>query len=404
VNQSGPDTISNIPFVSETFYEREKSLWKNSWLMATRESDLKEPGSFITLDIKTINTSIAIIRDGKGKLQAYYNICPHRNGKLFCDRQGKKAAIVCRFHGWSFTLSGQCQAIPESQLFPHLDKKDIRLASIAVDSWGGFIFINLEEKPKHSLHDYMQGMPKGLEAYLADTRWEWHTGYQHEFSCNWKDLMNIQHEGYHASHVHKKSLGAVFTPDEVHTNLFPDSPGVCSRLTVLRPDFGDTPPAMSLIQQLSMKFGTTSNWVQQDTSRAALESEKAVNLDASDRFVFDCYTFLPNLILFVGTDVLSVMRVWPTGAHGADWEWDWFFKDEMKNFGHLFNREHGRMATRNALAEDWPVVEWAHDNMRNGIFEKNYIANDMENSVRAHFEKVLQHLNISETDLEKDYG
>ncbi|NKB36043.1 MAG: Rieske 2Fe-2S domain-containing protein [Gammaproteobacteria bacterium] len=397
-------TLSTIPFISEKFYEKEKSIWKNSWLMATRESELAEPGSFVTLDIKGIHTSVAILRNGQGELRAYHNNCPHRNGRLFCDRSGKKAAIVCRFHGWAFNLNGQCQAIPEPQLFPGLDKNTISLAAISVDSWGGFVFINLQQNPASSLSDYLQGLPEGLDAFLGDRRWEWHTGYQKEFAANWKDLMNIQHEGYHASHVHKNTLGATFTPEESHNYFYDDSPGVCSRLTVLRPKAENMASLqMSLIQELSMKYGSTSNWVDQDTSRAADESKNAVNLDASDRFVFDCYTFFPNFILFVGTDVLSVMRVWPTGTHSADWEWDWFFKDEMENFGNLFNREHGRMATRNALAEDWPVVEWAHENMRSGAFDKNFVAADMEATVLAHYQKLLQHLEINEAELAQDY-
>ena len=405
MNANTANTKSNIPFVSAAFYEREKALWQDSWIMAARESDLLEPGSFITLELKAIKTSIAIIRDGKGSLHAYHNICPHRNGRLFCDRQGKKAAIVCRFHGWSFTLGGECQAIPEAQLFPGLDKKAIRLASIAVNTWGGFVFINLKADPLHSLEDYLKGVPPGLDAFLSDSQWGWYTGYQKEFNANWKDLMNIQHEGYHATHVHKKSLGAIFTPAEARNILFPDSPGLCSRLEVLRPPMENMANSqMSLIQQLSLKFGTTSNWVEQDTSRAASESEHAVNLNASNRFVFDCYTFFPNLILFVGTDVLSVMRVWPIGPDNADWEWDWFFKDNLENFGNLFNREHGRLTTRNALAEDWPVVEWAHENMRNGVFNRSYIGSDMEATVQAHYEKVLQHLGVNEKDLEKDYA
>ena len=397
--------MSSIPFVSDEFYDREKELWKNSWLMVARESDLKETGSYITLEVKAISTSVAIVRDAENKLQAYHNICPHRNGRLFCDKEGHKAAIVCRFHGWTFTLNGQCQAIPETQLFPGLDKKSIRLASISVDTWGGFIFINLNNEPEHSLNDYLSGLPAGLDDYLSDPRWDWHTGYQHEFSANWKDLMNIQHEGYHAGYLHRISLGAFFTQEDMNVTLFPDSPGVCSLLSVFRPQLENmASPQMSLIQQLSMKYGTTSNWVEQDTSRAADESAKAVNISASDRFVFDCYTFFPNLILFVGTDVLSVMRVWPTGPHSADWEWDWYFKDKLEKFGHLFNREHGRLTTRNALAEDWPVVEWAHDNMRTGVFDKNYVANDMENTVTAHMDKLLQHLGINEKDLDTNYG
>ena len=394
--------VSHVPFISASFFEAEKDVWRDSWLLAARCSDLPEPGSFVTLEIKAIATSVVVLRDGKGEFRAYHNVCPHRSGRLFCDRHGKKGAIVCRFHGWSFNLQGRCQAIPEPQLFVGLDKKDIYLKKVNVDTWGGFVFINLATDPAHSLKDYLQGLPAGLDAYLSDSAWQWYTGYQKDFGANWKDLMNIQHEGYHASHVHRKTLGVTFRPGDAGNTSFPDSPGVCSRLTVLRPEM-DEPPAMSLVQQLSLKCGTTSNWVDQDTSRAARESDRAVNLEGSSRFVFDCYTFFPNLVLFVGTDVLSVMRVWPTGPHTADWEWDWFFKDKLQNFGNLFNREQGRLATRNALAEDWPVIEWAHSGMQSGAFDISLIATDMEDTVRAHYQKLLSHLHISEQELE-DYA
>ena len=74
--------------------------------------------------------------------------------------------------------------------------------------------------------------------------------------------MSIQHEGYHASHIHKQTLGVYFTPEDCRNTVFPDSPGVCSLLTVLRPLASeDLLARMSTVQKLSMKYGSTSNWV-----------------------------------------------------------------------------------------------------------------------------------------------
>ena len=404
MNVADAKPISNIPFISEKFFEKEKEIWRDSWLMVGREADVSEVGQFVTLDIKVINAPIVVVRDSQREIRAFYNICPHRSSRLFCEKEGNKAAIVCRFHGWTFQLDGKLRGIPEKQLFPNLDKEQCSLRELRVDCWGGFIFINLSSEPRHTLKEYLQGLPSGLEAYLSDANWQWYTGYQKDFAANWKDLMNIQHEGYHASHVHKKTLGVYFKADDSRNVLFDDSPGVCSLLTVLRPlQSEDLQDKMTTVQRLSMKYGTTSNWVDQDTSKATDRIENAVNLHASNRWVFDCYTFFPNLILFVGTDVLSVMRVWPLNAHEADWEWDWYFKDELQNFGNLFNREQGRLATRNALTEDWPVVEWAHENMRTNVFTHSHIANDMEATVRAHYEKLLLHMNIKESELDNEF-
>lgn len=399
------NTISNIPYISDAFYEHEKRIWRTAWLVAGRESDLDETGKFITLDLSAINVSVFVVRDSAGKLNAFHNICPHRNGRLVCDYQGNKAAITCRYHGWTFQLDGKLRGIPEQHLFPDINKNDYSLMPVRVDTWGGFVFVNLDSTPAYTLEEYMSGLPGGLEAYLADPDWHWYTGYQKKFRANWKDLLNIQHEGYHASHVHKKTLGAYFTPEDCANTLFEDSPGVCSRLTVLRPMASeDLQAKMTVVQHLAMNQGTTSNWVDQDTSVAAKQIKDSVNLAGSKRWVFDCYTIFPNLLLFIGTDVLTIMISWPRNAHEAEWEIDWFHKDKLRNFGNLFSREQGRLATRNALTEDWPVVEWAHENMRTGLIDKSTIGSEMEETVYAHYMKLLQHLDISEDSLENEYA
>ena len=399
------NTISNIPYISDSFFEYETRIWRNSWLVAGREADLNEKGKFITFDINAINVSVFIVRESSGELRAFYNICPHRNGRLLCDRQGKKAAITCRYHGWSFQLDGKLRGIPEPQLFPNIKKDDYSLTRVSVDTWGGFVFINLASAPEYTLGEYLKDLPPGLEAYLADTDWHWYTGYQKMFKANWKDLLNIQHEGYHASHIHKKTLGMYFTPEDCTNTLFEDSPEVCSRLTVQRPLASeDLQAKMSVIQHLAMNHGTTSNWVDQDTSVAAKQIQDSVNLNGSNRWVFDCYTIFPNLLLFIGTDVLTIMISWPHDAHHAEWEIDWFHKDKLRNFGNLFSREHGRLATRNALTEDWPVVEWAHENMRTGLIDKSTIGSEMEATVSAHYMKLLQYLELSEDRLQNEYA
>ena len=399
------NTISNIPYISDTFFEREKRIWRTAWLVAGREADLDEAGKYITLDLSAINVSIFAVRDGSGKLNAFYNICPHRNGRLVCDPQGQKTAITCRYHGWTFQLDGRLRGIPEQQLFPDINKNDHALVPVSVDTWGGFVFVNLDSNPQYTLREYMAGLPSGLETYLADPDWHWYTGYQKKFKANWKDLLNIQHEGYHASHVHKKTLGMYFTPEDCANTLFENSPGACSRLTVQRPLASeDLLSKMTVIQHLAMNHGTTSNWVDQDTSVAAKQVQDSVNLDGSNRWVFDCYTIFPNLLLFIGTDVLTIMISWPHDAHQAEWEIDWFHKDKLQNFGNLFSREHGRLATRNALTEDWPVVQWAHENMRTGLIGKSTIGSEMEATVSAHYRKLLRHLDLSENELQDEYA
>jgi len=56
---------------------------------------------------------IAIWRTKSGVASAWHNLCPHRGMRLsFGQVRGEN--LVCRYHGWAFEASGQCQGIPAS--------------------------------------------------------------------------------------------------------------------------------------------------------------------------------------------------------------------------------------------------------------------------------------------------
>jgi phenylpropionate dioxygenase-like ring-hydroxylating dioxygenase large terminal subunit len=402
LNSLGRGKISTAPYVSDTYFEREKAIWKNSWLVAGLLSDLKVAGDYITFDFPLVHASVIVTRGKDTKLRAFHNVCSHRSGRIICDKaaHGHTKFLTCPFHGWVFDLDGKLRSISKESIFEGLPpKSELGLHEISVDTWGGFVFINLSDSPEHSLAAYMQGLPATLHAYLQDRPWSWYTGYSETFDANWKDLINIQHEGYHATFLHRNTLAVDFAPQDCANTIFPNSPGVCSLLTVSRPDMpGDPIARLSPIQKLSMKHGRTSNWVENDTSSAATAYPGAVNHLNSNRWVFDCYTIFPNLLLFVGASVLSVMRVWPISAHKTAWEWDWFFDHKATNFGELFNLEHGRLATRNALAEDWGIIGLVHENMRSGVFPEMNVAQDMEATVRALYEKLITQVPLQKQD------
>ena len=99
--------ISTIPFVSDAFFEKEKAIWRDTWLMVGRERDLCEPGHYLTLHLKVINAPIAVTRLKDGSLHAFYNICSHRGSRLLWDSFGHAEVISCRFHGWTYALDGR---------------------------------------------------------------------------------------------------------------------------------------------------------------------------------------------------------------------------------------------------------------------------------------------------------
>ena len=90
-----------------------------------------------------IGESIIISCDNQGGLNALSNVCRHR-GVEVAHGEGNRKDFMCPFHGWTYDLQGGLIAAPEQSQFSDYDFKSCKLASHKIDSWAGFIFINLD--------------------------------------------------------------------------------------------------------------------------------------------------------------------------------------------------------------------------------------------------------------------
>ncbi|MGW1754999.1 Rieske 2Fe-2S domain-containing protein [Streptomyces mirabilis] len=69
--------------VSPEFYEVEReAVFKRAWLNVGRVEDLTRKGSYFTKEIEVADTSIIVVRDLRGRVRAFHNICGHRGNKL----------------------------------------------------------------------------------------------------------------------------------------------------------------------------------------------------------------------------------------------------------------------------------------------------------------------------------
>ena len=51
--------------------------------------------------------------------------------------------IVCPYHQWTYDLDGRLLAAPYLTTEPGFDKSSFSLYPIAVETWGGFVFLHL---------------------------------------------------------------------------------------------------------------------------------------------------------------------------------------------------------------------------------------------------------------------
>ena len=209
-----PTRIPVEAYISEDYARAERDrLWRKVWLQAGRVEDIPEVGNYITYDI--LDDSVLIVRslegDGPGAIRAFHNVCTHRGRRLVDTPKGKRNArgkaanFVCGFHAWTFdvtgTNAGACTFIQaQHEWSGALTEDRTRLGTVQVDTWGGFIWINLDPAAE-PLRDYLEPAATLLDPFqLQNMRPRWRNWTV--FDCNWKVALEAFNETYHVPGTH----------------------------------------------------------------------------------------------------------------------------------------------------------------------------------------------------------
>jgi nitrite reductase/ring-hydroxylating ferredoxin subunit len=149
-----------------------------------------------------------VVRGDAGEIKAFVNSCPHRGMQFFdAGSQGRgKQFLRCPFHGMSWNLDGSLREIPCRWDFPHVNEDNFGLTEVACDTWGGFVFINLDRNAQ-PLHKYLGVLPE----HFADRKWDLQNRYvslhMHKtLPGNWKMCMEGFLEAYHVLATHPEGL------------------------------------------------------------------------------------------------------------------------------------------------------------------------------------------------------
>jgi len=138
------------------------------------------------------------------------------------------AGFVCGFHGWSYNLEGRCTRVPEREDWQGvLTDEKIRLGEVKADTWGGWIWINMDPDCE-PLQDYLGPATVLLGPFeLERFRYRWRRWLV--FDCNWKVALEAFNETYHVPYTHPEFIpfGAFLGWSRVqgrHSNIGYDAP------------------------------------------------------------------------------------------------------------------------------------------------------------------------------------
>ena len=195
-----PHPLAGERYTSREFMEREwEHLWTRLWQIGCLESELAEPGDFVTAEFG--RESLIFVRDAVGGLRGWYNVCHHRGNRLVPDETGKRPAFVCPYHGWVWGTDGTLEKVQDPEDFPQGDPcAELRLTPVRIDTWAGFVWFNLAPEGE-SLAEFLDPIARQIDTYRMHQMVRTHH-ITLESDCNWKVVLDNFHESYHIPTVH----------------------------------------------------------------------------------------------------------------------------------------------------------------------------------------------------------
>ena len=199
-------------YLSEEFYELElEHLFRRDWICVGREEEVAQAGDYFTIELA--GEPLVVVRGTDNKLRALSNVCRHRYMQVVMG-QGNAARLSCPYHGWTYRLDGRLMGATNMSESRILDKDNCRLPEFRLETWLGFIFVNLDPDAE-SLGPRLQELGNRLAPYHLD-RMRISSMYDEIWEGNWKLTMENNAEAHHHRTLHPETLQPWMPGDDSH--------------------------------------------------------------------------------------------------------------------------------------------------------------------------------------------
>jgi glycine betaine catabolism A len=341
-------TLHRDYYFSEEIFARERErIFYREWFCVAREEQLREAGDYLALDVA--GESVLLVRTCESGLAAFYNVCRHRGSQLVADGSHGRftTGIRCPYHSWTYTLAGALRTAPFLDEGAGLTKGELSLHPIGVESWGGFIFLNLTPADAagrgYTLAAQLAALPERLCRYPLD---ELRTARRivYQVQANWKVMLENYNECYHCGPVH---------------------PELCRLVPAFRQRGG---AELDWERGIPHREGAWT-FTQSGTSTRS----PFTGLNDDERVRHKGELIYPNLLLSLSAEHVAAFTLWPRGPeqttiaceflfHPGELAKPEFDPSDAVEFWDLVNRQ------------DWTICESVQRGMRSRVFESGYYA------------------------------
>jgi len=191
-------------------------LFGRAWLFVAHESQLRNPGDFITTRLGRV--PVVATRGTDRTIHIVENRCGHRGAVLCPARSGTLAHAIfqCSYHDWTFHCDGRVRSVPARDGYDFERRRDdFALRRVPrVDLYRGFIFASLATDGP-DLRTFLGFLTTALDDLIdraPDGEIEFAGGcYRHTTPSNWKLQIENLNDLSHASATHRSSVAVVDT-------------------------------------------------------------------------------------------------------------------------------------------------------------------------------------------------
>src|SRR6185436_19135554 len=131
-------------YTSAEWFARERAaIFARRAQPVAAETELDRPGSCLTAELA--GTPIIVTRANDGTLHAFRNACRHRSTELVAAGPVcRKTALVCRYHGWTYDLTGALVHVPHEEAFAGRCDSRRSLSRVFVEARHGLVWASLQ--------------------------------------------------------------------------------------------------------------------------------------------------------------------------------------------------------------------------------------------------------------------
>ncbi|WP_433795670.1 aromatic ring-hydroxylating oxygenase subunit alpha [Actinoplanes sp. CA-252034] len=184
----------------------QRAILARTWQWICHMERLRAPGGYVTATVA--GSPIMVVRDRSGELRAFYNVCKHRAHELLSG-SGTTGTIVCPYHAWVYDLDGSLRRARQTDRMPGFDRAEICLDRIAVEEFGGFVYVNLDGSAA-PLAQQAPDLLAEIERWAPDVgRLTFAKRLTYDVKSNWKNVIDNFLECYHCHIAHREFVALV---------------------------------------------------------------------------------------------------------------------------------------------------------------------------------------------------